>query len=78
MASVADAFADDLDVLRQVRPIFFCQRVGADINVQEPQMNKARLALLIDSLASGADVFSSQSRDGGASEMEIVLGEGAQ
>jgi ribosome assembly protein 3 len=52
--------------------------MGANRDKQEPQMNKARLALLIDSLASGADVFSSQSRDGGASEMEIVLGEGGQ
>jgi hypothetical protein len=41
-------------------------------------MGPARLALLIDSLASGAEVFSSRPRDGAAvSEMEIVLGEGA-
>jgi hypothetical protein len=37
---------------------------------QEPNMNKTRLTMLIDSLASGADVFQSES---GVDEMELVL-----
>ena len=42
-------------------------------------MTKSRLAILIDSLASGAEVFSSSStsatsRDTQINEMEVVLG----
>ena len=42
-------------------------------------MNPSRLALLIDSLASGAEVFSSSVRPGtdDVNEMEVVL-EGAR
>lgn len=42
-------------------------------------MNPSRLALLIDSLASGAEVFSSSAQPGSddVNEMEVVL-EGAQ
>ena len=38
-------------------------------------MNSSRLALLIDSLASGADVFTSSAQSGGRDidEMEVVL-----
>ncbi|KAH9968052.1 ribosome-assembly protein 3-domain-containing protein [Russula dissimulans] len=57
MASVADAFGDDLEQIRK-----------------EPDMTKSRLALLIDSLASGGEVFSSHVReDGGLNEMDVVL-----
>lgn len=42
-------------------------------------MTKSRLAILIDSLASGADVFASSSKNAASSdrdinEMEVVLG----
>lgn len=36
-------------------------------------MTSSRLGLLIDSLASGAEVFSSSSRTGKDSEMDVVL-----
>jgi len=43
---------------------------------KEPGMNKSRLAMLVDSLASGADVFTSNSlaetRD--VNEMDVVMG----
>ncbi|KAJ7062799.1 hypothetical protein C8F01DRAFT_1251610 [Mycena amicta] len=55
MASVADGFKDDLEQIR----------------VKEPNLGQSRLALLIDSLASGADVFSSTAD--GVNEMEVVL-----
>ncbi|KAF8273549.1 hypothetical protein EI94DRAFT_1826002 [Lactarius quietus] len=57
MASVADAFSDDLEQIRK-----------------EPNMTKSRLALLIDSLASGSEVFSSHAGERGeTNEMEVVL-----
>jgi len=57
MASVADAFGDDLEQIRQ-----------------EPNMTKSRLALLIDSLASGGEVFSSHAGENGRlNEMDVVL-----
>ncbi|KAH9167038.1 hypothetical protein EDB89DRAFT_2115688 [Lactarius sanguifluus] len=57
MASVADAFSDDLERIRK-----------------EPSMTKSRLALLIDSLASGGEVFSSRAGERGEmNEMEVVL-----
>jgi len=45
---------------------------------KEPSMSKSRLAILIDSLASGADVFASSSTlatssDDQIDEMEVVL-----
>ncbi|KAG9316976.1 hypothetical protein JVU11DRAFT_1156 [Chiua virens] len=40
---------------------------------KEPNLGPSRLALLIESLASGADVFSSSTTAGRANEMEIVL-----
>ncbi|EKM58997.1 uncharacterized protein PHACADRAFT_249145 [Phanerochaete carnosa HHB-10118-sp] len=46
---------------------------------KEPSMTKARLAVLIDSLASGADIFTSSPRsasspDDQVNEMEVILG----
>jgi len=41
---------------------------------KEPYLGSSRLALLIDSIASGADVFSSSSsNDLGVNEMEVIL-----
>lgn len=42
---------------------------------QEPGLTNSRLAMLIDSLASGADVYSSATPTGGngVNEMEVVL-----
>jgi len=42
---------------------------------KEPNMDSSRLALLIDSLASGADIFASNSKgsEQNVNEMEIVL-----
>jgi len=57
MASVADAFKDDLEDIRK-----------------EPNLNQSRLTLLIDSLASGAEVFTSSRQDNGdLNDMEVVL-----
>ena len=38
-------------------------------------MNKSRLAMLVDSLASGADVFTSNlsAETGGVNEMDVVM-----
>jgi len=43
---------------------------------KEPGMNKSRLAVLVDSLASGADVFTSNSpsETRGVNEMDVVMG----
>ncbi|KAH9887709.1 hypothetical protein C8Q73DRAFT_794713 [Cubamyces lactineus] len=59
MGSVADAFKDDLEEIRK----------------QEPNLTTSRLAMLIDSLAAGGEVFSSSRTepDSGMTEMEIVL-----
>ncbi|KDR84233.1 hypothetical protein GALMADRAFT_133584 [Galerina marginata CBS 339.88] len=40
---------------------------------KEPNLGTSRLALLIDSLASGADIFNTSSDDTGTNEMEVVL-----
>ncbi|KXN88340.1 hypothetical protein AN958_07485 [Leucoagaricus sp. SymC.cos] len=40
---------------------------------KEPNLGTGRLALLIDSLASGAEVFSSKA-DGDVSEMDVIMG----
>ena len=43
-------------------------------NLKEPNMTKSRLALLIDSLASGSEVFSSHAGERGeTNEMEVLL-----
>ncbi|OJT04632.1 hypothetical protein TRAPUB_4644 [Trametes pubescens] len=59
MASVADGFKEDLEEIRK----------------QEPNLTTSRLAMLIDSLAAGGDVFTSSrvEPDSGMAEMEIVL-----
>ncbi|EGO04211.1 hypothetical protein SERLA73DRAFT_173656 [Serpula lacrymans var. lacrymans S7.3] len=57
MESLADGFRDDLEEIRK----------------KEPNLGMSRLSLLIDSLASGADVFSSRSGNGDVNEMEVVL-----
>ncbi|KAJ3511476.1 hypothetical protein NLJ89_g4079 [Agrocybe chaxingu] len=40
---------------------------------KEPNLGTSRLALLIDSLAAGADVFTSSTNNSGINEMEVVL-----
>lgn len=42
---------------------------------KEPNLTKARLALLVDSLASGADVFSSSTTilGGQVNDMQVIL-----
>ncbi|KAI0640549.1 hypothetical protein C8Q79DRAFT_1015080 [Trametes meyenii] len=59
MASVADAFKDDLEEIRK----------------HEPNLTTSRLAMLIDSLAAGGDVLTSSrvGPESGMTEMEIVL-----
>ncbi|KAI6099134.1 hypothetical protein F5141DRAFT_1144913 [Pisolithus sp. B1] len=42
---------------------------------KEPNLGQSRLALLIESLAAGAEVFSSTSTDGNVNEMEVVVDE---
>jgi len=44
---------------------------------KEPNLTPSRLALLIDSLASGADVYATSSGPSGKKldEMEIILGD---
>lgn len=83
MGSVAEAFADDLNEIRKVSEKLFvrCNLLQSLTSFlfcpcQEPNMTQSRLGMLIDSLAAGADVYSSRGPDGGGmSEMEIVLGE---
>ncbi|CAA7269157.1 unnamed protein product [Cyclocybe aegerita] len=60
MASVADSFRDDLETIRKAR-------------LSEPNLGTSRLALLIDSLAAGADVFTSSTNNSSLNEMEVVL-----
>ena len=80
MGSIAEAFADDLNEIRKVSAHTRCRFVTQDSRTQklsqEPNMTQSRLGLLIDSLAAGADVYSSRGPGGeGTSEMAIVLGE---
>ncbi|KAG6328076.1 hypothetical protein ID866_11014 [Astraeus odoratus] len=46
---------------------------GFKDDLEEPNLGPSRLALLVESLASGADVFSSKSTDGSVNEMEVVM-----
>lgn len=41
--------------------------------IQEPGFGSSRLAVLVESLASGADVFSSRATDDQVNEMEVVV-----
>ncbi|KAJ6596748.1 hypothetical protein B0H10DRAFT_2087897 [Mycena sp. CBHHK59/15] len=79
MASVADGFKDDLEEIRvKVRyaPGFLHHMhagylITAAIGAQS---RRIPLSLLIESLASGADVFTSTSQnDQGVNEMEVIL-----
>lgn len=40
---------------------------------KEPGFGSSRLAVLVESLASGADVFSSRATDDQVNEMEVVV-----
>ena len=66
MSSMADAFAGDLEQIRKASA--FCSGFGAMcllvIILQEPNLTQSRLGLLIDSLASGADVYTRTKDDG--------------
>ncbi len=77
MASVADGFKEDLEEIRKVRLPFLClyARITDVCLQQEPNLTTSRLAMLIDSLAAGGDVFTSSrvEPDSGMAEMEIVL-----
>ncbi|KAI6168934.1 hypothetical protein EDD17DRAFT_1772630 [Pisolithus thermaeus] len=48
---------------------------GFKDDLEEPNLGQSRLALLIESLAAGAEVFSSTSTDGNVNEMEVVVDE---
>lgn len=74
LATVADGFKDDLEEIRKVRSRLFSLVLALSFEpfLQEPNLGSSRLALLIDSLASGADVFANQNENS-TSEMDIVL-----
>ena len=78
MESVADAFQEDLAQIHKVWYEVSGFKISAQLSIpiQEPGMNKSRLAMLVDSLASGADTFASNSFSdtGGADEMDAVMG----
>ena len=76
MASVADAFKDDLEEIRKVRIMLISIYMSPD-PLQEPNLTTSRLALLIDSLAAGADAYSSSRGPNGnaTNEMEVILGD---
>jgi ribosome assembly protein 3 len=80
MASVADAFGDDLKEIRKVRPkVWYWLSMTLKSYLQEPNMTTSRLAMLIDSLASGEDVFSPSAHpdsEQDVNEMAIVLDTG--
>jgi hypothetical protein len=70
---MADGFKDDLEEIRKVR---YLASVSLEPDLtfwQEPNLGQSRLALLIDSLASGANVFSSSSENGQMNEVEAAI-----
>lgn len=80
MSSIADAFKDDLEVIQKASPL--PSSIHSSIlttmilkSSQEPNMNPSRLAVLIESLASGADVFTSSAKPATSevNEMEIIV-----
>ena len=76
MASVADAFKDDLEEIRKVSKLLSMYTCSCLIfYLQEPNLTTSRLAMLIDSLAAGGDVLTSSrvEPDSSMTEMEIVL-----
>ena len=77
---MADAFQKDLDQLRKVfeclYSAFMFLSFANNTHWQEPHMTADRLSLLIDSLASGSDVFTNPSTlapGQAAEEMELIL-----
>ena len=78
MASIADGFRDDLEQIRKVskeqRHVRWHQIHIIQKPTQEPNMNTTKLTMLIDSLATGADVFSSEKRQkGSVNEVDVAL-----
>ncbi|KAF5375632.1 hypothetical protein D9757_008509 [Collybiopsis confluens] len=65
MSSIVDGFKDDLDVIRKARFFFSF----------DPTFTPSKLSVLIDSLAAGAEIYSSQPLSGRreASDMDIIL-----
>lgn len=76
MATIADEFKADLDEIRKVgeSPPKCLQQLLTPC-YQEPGLTQSRLSMLIDSLSSGADLFSSKagSEPGDINEMELIL-----
>ena len=63
--------------MRFARRVRLLWQFGSSSDIaQEPNLSTSRLSLLIDSLASGADVFSASSQPDGSqiNEMELVVG----
>lgn len=78
MSSIAEGFKEDLEEIRKVSRYSFQTRVGLhEYLLQEPNLGPSRLALLIDSLAAGADVFTSSVSGSGTemNEVDVVMGE---
>ena len=79
MSSVADGFKEDLEEIRKVSRYFrLLHTMLLTCHIffffKEPNLGTSRLALLIDSLAAGADVFSSSSVENDTlNEMEVIL-----
>ncbi|KIL60316.1 hypothetical protein M378DRAFT_44083, partial [Amanita muscaria Koide BX008] len=48
-------------------------REDLEVIQKEPNMNTTKLAMLIDSLASGADVFTSSGSNNGVNEIGVAL-----
>jgi len=75
MSAIADGFKDDLEEIRKVCVEMICllESSNAHSSFQEPNLGPSRLALLIDSLAAGAEVFSSSNDDTTINEMDVIL-----
>jgi ribosome assembly protein 3 len=73
MASIADGFKDDLEEIRKVPWVRFLRYNKFTTTLpQEPNLSTSRLALLIDSLATGADVFTSSQKQG-VNDIDVIL-----
>jgi len=74
MSAIVDGFKDDLEEIRKVCVAMICfwELFNVRFSFQEPNLGPSRLALLIDSLAAGAEVFSSND-DTTINEMDVVL-----
>jgi len=73
MASLAEGFKDDLEELRKASKRRNVEYGCLNISDQEPNLGPSRLALLVESLAAGADVFGQT--DKSVNEMEVVVNE---